>query len=105
MTLTGTSERGLSLVGKHGFILVKCYRADQAHYIRNNVENIDWENKGLPELVNVSSRDENVWPHIEVRTMDGQATFQDIIQAVENHDFRRGTHRMRHLASIESNEN
>lgn len=84
MTLTGTSERGWSFAGKHGFIMVKCSRPDQSRYIRDNVESIDWELRGIPELVNVSSLDDNILPHIEVRTMDNQATFQEIVAAVES---------------------
>lgn len=93
MALTGTSERGLSLVGKHGFILTRCSRLEQAQYIRDVVERIDWEGRGTPELVNVSANDDNVLPHIEARTMDTLATFNEIVAAVEMEQF--GNERIR----------
>lgn len=92
MMLTNRSDRGVVFKGKHGFIIARCNRIENAKFIRSTIASIDWEAKGVPALVNVSANDYNVMPHIEVRTMDNLATFEEVKDAISRENF--GTDRV-----------
>lgn len=87
MQIDGRSTRGTTFTARDGIIYVSCNRIEDARFIRESVDMMDWQLRNLPAMVNVSMKDNNIFPHVEVRTPDKMATFGEVVKEVEKKGF------------------